>query len=100
MITNYGTERKIGETWIDSIDGAKVITVCDTEKMGCKHCAFSTFAGGACPGAVYDRHPCCASDRSDGKEVYFRLVHYVPEAKAKPLRMVAFGSVPFKSLSI
>ena len=59
MITNYGTERKIGETWIDSIDGAKVITVAGT---GCKECAFSTFAGGACPGAVYDRHPCSARD--------------------------------------
>lgn len=93
MITNYGTERAVGEVWIDSIDGAKVITVAGD---GCKHCAFSTFAGGACSGAVYDRHPCCASDRSDGKEVYFRLVHYVPEAKAKPLRMATFGSVPFK----
>ena len=27
MITNYGTERAVGEVWIDSIDGAKVITV-------------------------------------------------------------------------
>ena len=80
MITNFGTERAVGEVWIDSIDGAKVITVAGT---GCKECAFSTFAGGACPGAVYDRH-------------YFKLIHYVPEAKAKPLRMVVFGSVPFK----
>ena len=93
MITNYGTERSVGGVWIDSIDGAKVITVAGE---GCKHCAFATHAGGACPGAVYDRHPCCASDRADGKEVYFRLVCYVPEAKAKPLRMVTFGSVPFK----
>ena len=83
MITNYGQERAVGEVWIDSIDGAKVITVAGE---GCKDCAFATFAGGACPGAVYDRHP--------------KLIHYVPEAKAKPLRMVAFGSVPFKSLSI
>ena len=93
MITNFGTERAVGEVWIDSIDGAKVITVAGT---GCKECAFSTFAGGACPGAVYDRHPCCAADRSDGRDVYFKLIHYVPEAKAKPLRMVVFGSVPFK----
>lgn len=96
MITNYGTERAVGETWIDTIDGAKVITINDTHKVGCKACAFSTFAGGACPGVVYDRHPCCASDRSDGREVYFRLIHYVPEAKAKPMRMATFGSVPFK----
>lgn len=27
MITNYGQERTVGEVWIDSIDGAKVITV-------------------------------------------------------------------------
>ena len=87
MITNFGTERAVGEVWIDSIDGAGT---------GCKECAFSTFAGGACPGAVYDRHPCCAADRSDGRDVYFKLIHYVPEAKAKPLRMVVFGSVPFK----
>ena len=52
MITNYGQERAVGEVWIDSIDGAKVITVAGT---GCKDCAFATFAGGACPGAVYDR---------------------------------------------
>lgn len=93
MITNYGQERAVGEVWIDSIDGAKVITVAGT---GCKDCAFATFAGGACPGSVYDHHPCCASDRSDGREVYFKLITYVPEAKAPPLRMVAFGSVPFR----
>ena len=58
MITNYAHERSVGEVWIDTIDGAKVITVAGT---GCKECAFSTFAGGACPGAVYDRHPCCAA---------------------------------------
>ena len=27
MITNYAPERAVGEVWIDSIDGAKVITV-------------------------------------------------------------------------
>ena len=97
MITNYGQERAVGEVWIDSIDGAKVITVAGE---GCKDCAFATFAGGACPGAVYDRHPCCASDRKDGREVYFKLIHYVPEAKAPALRMATFGSVPFKPLMI
>ena len=30
MITNYGQERTVGEVWIDSIDGAKVITVAGT----------------------------------------------------------------------
>ncbi len=49
MITNYGQEREVGEVWIDSIDGAKVITVAGT---GCKDCAFATFAGGACRGAT------------------------------------------------
>ena len=89
MITGYGLEKAIGDVWIDTIDGAKVITVAGNS---CKDCAFATFAGGACPGAVYDRHPCSASDRSDGRNVYFKLIHYVPEAKAKPLRMPTFGS--------
>ena len=71
MITNYGQERAVGEVWIDTIDGAKVITVAGT---GCKDCAFATSAGGACPGAIYDRHPCCAADRKDGREVYFKLI--------------------------
>ena len=92
MITNYAQERAVGEVWIDTIDGAKVITVAGT---GCKGCAFATSAGGACPGAVYDRHPCSSDDRKDGREVYFKLLHYVPEAKAPPLRMVALGSVSF-----
>ena len=43
MITNYGQERAVGEVWIDSIDGAKVITVAGT---GCKDCAFATFEDG------------------------------------------------------
>lgn len=94
MIQNYGTYRAVGEVWIDTIDGAKVITVAGD---GCKRCAFSTRFGGACPGAVYDRHPCCAADRTDGRDVYFKLIHYVPEAKAPALRMTTFGSVPFKS---
>lgn len=88
MILRNEYERSVGEIWTDSIDGAKVITVAGT---GCKGCAFATSAGGACPGVVYDRHPCCASDRSDGHEVYFKLITYVPEAKAKPLRMATFG---------
>ena len=92
MITNYGQERAVGEVWIDSIDGAKVITVAGT---GCKECTFATFAGGACPGVVYDRHPCSALDRSDGREVYFKLIHYVPEAKAPPLRVATFGRIPY-----
>ena len=93
MITNYEQERFVGEVWIDSIDGAKVITVGGD---GCKGCAFATPAGGACPGAIYDRHPCSAADRRDGRDVYFKLIHYVPEAKAPPLRMVSLGSVSFK----
>ena len=39
MITNYGQERTVGEVWIDTIDGAKVITVADDS---CKDCAFAT----------------------------------------------------------
>ncbi len=66
MITNYARERSVGEVWIDTIDGAKVITVAGN---GCKGCAFATSAGGACPGAVYDRHPCSSDDRKDGREV-------------------------------
>lgn len=93
MIESFSKERAVGEVWLDSIDGAKVITVAGEE---CKDCAFATFAGGACPGAVYDRHPCSAADRADGRDVYFKLIHYVPEAKAPPLRMATFGSVPFK----
>lgn len=94
MITNYGQERAVGEVWIDTIDGAKVITVAGD---GCKDCAFSTFAGGACPGSVYDRHPCMASDRSDGREVFFLLIHYVPEKKAPMFKINTFGSFSFKS---
>ena len=89
-------EHQTGEIWIDRIDGLQVMTVKDSGRVGCKACAFATSAGGACPGAVYDRHPCCASDREDCHEVYFKLVAYVPEAKAPPLRMVTFGSVPFR----
>lgn len=94
MITNYGQERAVGEVWIDSINGAKVITVAGT---GCKECAFSTFAGGACPGAVYDRHPCCAEDRTDKCNVYFRLICYVPEGKEPPLIFRPFGSSLFNT---
>ena len=93
MITGYGKERAVGEVWIDTIDGAKVITVAGS---GCKGCAFATSVGGACPGAVYDRHPCCAEYRSDGREVYFKLIHYVPEAKAPPLKMKPFGAIIFE----
>ena len=89
------SEHRVSEVWIDDIDGAKVITVAGE---GCKGCAFATLAGGACPGAVYDRHPCMSGDRADGRDVYFRLLHYVPEKKAPPLRMIPFGSLPFKTL--
>ena len=51
------SEHKVGDIWIDDIDGAKVIVVGAVQDDGCKNCAFATFAGGACPGAVYDRHP-------------------------------------------
>ncbi len=71
--------REIGEIWVDPIDGLKVITIQDTNNIGCKDCAFATFAGGACPGISYDRHPCCAGDRKDKKEVFFRLVAKIPE---------------------
>ena len=94
MIVGYTKERAVGEVWIDTIDGAKVITVAGS---GCKGCAFATLAGGACPGAVYDRHPCCAEDRKDGRDVYFKLIHYVPELKAPPLRMIPFGGSLFKN---
>lgn len=87
MITNHGKERAVGEVWTDTIDGAKVITVAGD---GCKGCAFASHAGGACPGAVYDRHPCGATDRMDGRNVFFKLIHYVPEAKAPPLRITPF----------
>lgn len=87
MITNYGQERSVGEVWIDTLDGAKVITVAGS---GCKNCAFASFAGGACPGIAYDRHPCMAGDRSDRREVYFRLIHYVPEMKIPPFLISPF----------
>ena len=90
------SEHKVGDIWIDDIDGAKVIVIGAARDEGCKNCAFATFAGGACPGAVYDRHPCMSGDRSDGREVYFRLIHFVPEKKAPLLKMATFGSVPFK----
>ena len=77
-------ERPVGEIWTDNIDGKRVVTMRDTSGNGCRSCAFSTLAGGACPGVVYDRHPCCSSDRRDGQEVYYRLLAFVPEAKAKP----------------
>lgn len=93
MIEKFTREKAVGEVWTDTIDGVRVITVAGE---GCKGCAFATHASGACPGAVYDRHPCCTSDRTDGRDVFFKLIHYVPEAKAEPLRMVAFGTAPFK----
>lgn len=89
-------KRTVGEIWTDNIDGKKVMTVRDTNGSGCMNCAYSTFSGGACPGVIYDRHPCCASDREDGHEVYYKLIAYVPEAQAAPLRMKTFTSVPFK----
>lgn len=90
-------EHTIGEIWTDRIDGLQVVTIADAGNVGCKTCAFATSAGGACPGSVYDRHPCCATDREDGHEVYFKLVAVVPEAKAQPLVFRTFGSVTFKS---
>lgn len=90
-------ERVIGEIYIDSIDGLKVMVIGSTRKEGCKNCAFATYAGGACPGAVYDRHPCCAEDRSDRREVYFRLIQYVPEKKAPLIRFRPFGAVPYSN---
>lgn len=89
-------EHTIGEIWTDRIDGLQVVTLADAGRVGCAACAFATHAGGACPGAVYDRHPCCASDRMDGREVYYKLVAYVPEAIAPPFIFHAFGAVPFK----
>lgn len=85
--------RMIGDIFVDSIDGMQVVVVAAAKGEGCKACAFATSAGGACPGVVYDRHPCCAEDRSDGREVYFRLISYIPEAKAKPLRFRPFGAI-------
>ena len=85
------SEHIAGDIWIDGIGGLKVITVNDPDKVGCKACAFATHAGGACPGTIYDRHPCSATDRKDGQDVYFKLIHYVPEAKAPVLRMTPFG---------
>lgn len=87
-------EHRVSEVWIDDIDGAKVITVAGE---GCKGCAFATRAGGACPGSVYDRHPCMAGDRADGRDVYFRLLHYVPEKKAPSLVFNPFGTLVTKS---
>ncbi len=75
----------IGKIWIDNIDGLQVMTVNDSDGVGCKACAFATFAGGACPGVAYDRHPCSAVDRKDGREVYFKLIRYIPEAQTPPL---------------
>jgi len=86
-------EHKVGERFIDGQSGKEVIVIADTCKTGCKLCAFSTFAGGACPGAVYDRHPCCASDREDGREVYFRFIRYVPEAQEPPLILSGLGNL-------
>ena len=91
------SEHQTGEIWIDRIDGLQVMTVKDSGRVGCKDCAFATSAGGACPGAVYDRHPCCSSDRNDGQDVFFRLLAYVPEAKARPLRLATFGTILLKT---
>ncbi len=87
MIEYFGQERTVGEIWTDSIDGLRVITVVGD---GCKECAFASFAGGACPGISYDRHPCMAKDRKDGREVYFKFIQYVPEMKIRPLIMSSF----------
>lgn len=89
-------EHSIGDIWTDRIDGLQVVTFADAGKVGCKECAYATSAGGACPGSVYDRHPCSASDRKDGCDVYYKLVAVVPEAKAPPMIFRHFGSVPFK----
>ena len=84
-------KRMIGDIFVDGIDGMQVVVVRASKDEGCKACAFATSAGGACPGVVYDRHPCCASDREDGQEVYFKLIGYVPEKKEKPLVFRPFG---------
>lgn len=80
MIQDLGIQTMVGETWTDNIEGKLVMTVSDPTGKGCKNCAFSVMGGG-CPGLAYDRHPCCASDRKDGKSVYFSLIAYVPEKK-------------------
>ena len=93
MVNNEETcEHTVGKIWIDRIDGIQVMTVNDSMRTGCKECAYSTVTGAACPGVVYDRHPCCSSDRNDGQDVFFRLLAYVPEAKARPLRVATFGT--------
>ena len=83
-------EHKVGDRFIDGLRGKEVIVIANTCRTGCGLCAFSTRSGGACPGVEYDRHPCCASDREDGREVYFRFIRYVPEAKEPPLIMDNF----------
>jgi len=72
-------EKIIGDTFI--AEGKEVIVMADENNMGCKQCAFASRFGGACPSSAYDCHPCCATDRKDRKNVYFKLLHYVPEAK-------------------
>ena len=84
MVQFFLNESRVGDTWTDGIEGKQVMTVGDPMGMGCTSFAFSTFAGGACPGVSYDRHPCCASDRQDGRAVYFRLIAFVPEKKYIP----------------
>lgn len=90
--------RMVGDIFVDGIDGKKVIVVGDTQGIGCKSCAFATRAGGACPGVVYERHPCCAEDRSDGREVYFKLITIIPEKKEKPMIFRPFGSFGYTKL--
>ena len=85
-------KRMIGDIFVDGIDGKQVIVVGASKGEGCKACAFATSAGGACPGAVYDRHPCCAEDREDRREVYFKFIGYVPEKKENPMVFRPFGS--------
>lgn len=86
------SEHQIGEVWIDNIDGLQVMVINDPDKTGCKACAYATQAGGACPMTVYERHPCCSSDRQNGHDVYYKLVAYMPEAKAPPFIFNPFGA--------
>lgn len=83
-------EHKIGETWFDGVTGWEVVTMADTNDFGCRSCVFRSSGGGACPGAEYDRHPCGPQERSDGSNVYYKPIRFIPERKDPPRKIKLF----------
>lgn len=63
-------EKTVGEIWTDNVEGKKVVTVNDPSGNGCRHCAYSSLMGGACPGLSMTAIPAVRLTGKTGK-TYF-----------------------------